>query len=83
MKQTSFFSSTLRECNFADTCLIEADFKNTDLSLTTFHNCDLSKANFSGSKNYTIDIRANKVKKAKFSLPEAIALLLGFEIEII
>lgn len=40
-------------------------------------------ANFCGSKNYEIDVRANKVKKAQFSFPEAIRLLHGIEIEII
>ena len=83
MKQASFHGSKLEECYFTDTCLIEADFSDTDLSGTIFHNSDLSKANFCGSKNYAMDVRANKVKKAKFSFPEAMGLLHGFEIEIV
>ncbi|MBS0627616.1 MAG: pentapeptide repeat-containing protein, partial [Verrucomicrobia bacterium] len=62
--------------------LIEVDFKDTDLLGTIFHNSDLSKADFSGSENYEIDVRLNKVKKARFSLPEALGLLRGFDIEV-
>jgi uncharacterized protein YjbI with pentapeptide repeats len=83
MRQAAFPGCKLKECYFNDTCLIEADFRETDLLGTLFHNSDLSKADFSGSKNYQIDVRTNKVKKAKFSFPEAIGLLQGFEIEII
>ncbi len=83
MKRASFQGCKLKECFFTDTNLIEADFKDSDLSGTIFHNSDLSKADFCRSKNYEIDVRANKVKKAKFSFPEAIGLLRGFEIEII
>lgn len=83
MKHTSFQASRLKECYFTNTCLIEADFKDTDLSGTLFHNSDLTKADFCGSKNYEIDVRANKVKKAKFSFPEAMGLLRGFEIEVV
>ncbi len=82
MKHASFQECKVKECFFIDTSLIEADFTNTDLQGTTFHNSDLSKADFCGSTNYEIDLRTNKVKKAKFSFPEAIGLLRGFEIEI-
>lgn len=83
MKKTSFLGSTLKECFFTETCLTEADFQNTDLLGTIFQNSDLFKANFCAAKNYEIDLRANKVKKAKFSFPEATRLLHAFEIEII
>lgn len=83
MKHASFHGCKLKECFFTDTSLIGADFTDTDLQGTIFHNSDLSKADFCGSKNYEIDVRANKVKKAKFSFPKAIGLLRGFEIEIV
>jgi fluoroquinolone resistance protein len=83
MKRGSFYGCKLRECYFTDTNLVEADFRETDLAGTVFHNSDLSKADFAGSKNYEIDVRTNKVKKAKFSFPEAIGLLRGFEVEIV
>ena len=83
LKKAAFLDSTLKECHFTEACLIEADFHNTDLSGSIFHSTDLFKADFSGAKNYEIDLRVNKVKKAKFSFPEALQLLLGFEIEIV
>lgn len=83
MKQVSFYGSKIKDCHFTATSLIEADFGETDLSGTVFHNCDLTKSDFCGAKNYAIDVRTNKVKKAKFSFPEAISLLQGLEIDIV
>jgi fluoroquinolone resistance protein len=82
MKHTSFQESRLTECQFIDTNLTEANFTMSDLPGTLFHNSDLTKANFCGAKNYEIDVRNNKIKKAKFSFPEAIGLLHGFDIDI-
>lgn len=83
MKNTSFKESNLKESHFTNTSLSGADFTDVDLSGTIFHNCDLSKADFSSAMRYDIDPRTNKIKKAKFSLPEAIGLLRGFEITLI
>ena len=83
MKNSSFNGIKLMENHFANTCLNGADFSSVDLSGTIFHNCDLSKADFSTAMHYDIDPRTNKIKKAKFSLPEAIELLRGFDITII
>lgn len=83
MKNTSFNGSHLKENHFTNTFLSGADFTDVDLSGTIFHNCDLCKADFSSAMRYDIDPRANKIKKAKFSLPEAVGLLRGFDITII
>lgn len=83
MKNISFTGSKLHESHFSHTILNGADFTEVDLLRTVFHNCDLSHANFSSAKNYDIDPRVNKMKKAKFSLPEAVGLLRGFEIIIV
>ncbi len=83
LKGTTFSASKLKECYFTNTCLCEASFADVDLSGSTFHNADLSKADFSSAFNYDIDPRTNKIKKAKFSLPEAIGLLRGFEITLV
>jgi uncharacterized protein YjbI with pentapeptide repeats len=82
MKKATFDGSKLRENHFTNTCLISADFRSVDLAGTVFHNCDLSKADFSGASQYDIDPQTNKIKKAKFSLPEAVRLLRGFDITI-
>lgn len=59
-----------------------ADFSGTDLKKSTFQDCDLSKADFRGAKNYFISTESNKIKKAKFSMPEAVSLLGNLDIMI-
>ena len=83
LKNGSFSGCRLRECHFNNTQLTGANFDETDLTGSLFHNCDLSNANFSKAINYDIDPRTNKIKKAKFSLPEALGLLRGFEVDIV
>ena len=83
MKKASFIKSRLKECHFTNTVLNGVDFSGVDLSGTVFHNCDLSHADFSSAMRYDIDPRTNKIKKAKFSLPEAVGLLRGFDINLI
>ena len=82
-KYVFFIGSKLKENYFTNTCLIGADFYDVDLSGTIFHNCDLSKADFSSATQYAIDPQTNKIKKARFSLPEAVGLLRTFDITIV
>ena len=71
------------DVDFREVVLKNADFSYTDLSESLFMECDLSYADFSNAKNYQIDVTSNNVYKAKFSFPEAMSLLLFFEIEIV
>jgi len=80
MKRFVFTESTLKECHFTNSLLSEANFVRCNLVGTIFHNCDLTQADFSYAVSYAIDPRTNKLKGAKFTLPEAINLLQGFEI---
>lgn len=82
MKNTPFSGSKLKDVHFTNTILIGADFSDVDLTGAIFHNSDLSKAEFSKATRYTIDPQTNKIKKAKFSLPEALGLLQAFDIMI-
>jgi uncharacterized protein YjbI with pentapeptide repeats len=68
--------------DFSDADLSQADCTGTDFSGSRFHNTNLSGANFTGATNYSISVIDNNVKKAKFSLPEAMALLYSLEIEL-
>ena len=61
----------------------EADLTGTDLSGSLFSNTDLSGADLTGARNYTIRISGNKVKGARFSMPEAIDLLYCLDIKIV
>lgn len=64
-----------RECN-----LTKADFTGTDLSDSLFHRTDLTEANLRDAYNYQIDPGKNILTGARFSLPEAISLLINMDI---
>ncbi len=83
MKNATFTGSRVKECHFTNTVLSGADFSGVDLSGTIFHHSDLCKADFSTATQYVIDPQTNKIKKASFSLPEALGLLQGFGVTII
>jgi fluoroquinolone resistance protein len=79
--------SLFNRCSIREACFIEANLKSAkfqecDLCRTIFDQANIEKADFSTSKNYFIDLDKNKVKGARFSLPEAVNLLLKYEIEI-
>lgn len=80
LKKTHFFKCSLREADFSQADLTECSFKDSDLSLARFNATTLMKADFRGALNYVIDPILNKVKGAKFSLPEAQGLLVGLGI---
>ncbi|MEI6222512.1 MAG: pentapeptide repeat-containing protein [bacterium] len=71
-----------REVDFVETDLEGGNFTGTDFAGSVFHKTNLTKADFSGAKNYQIDLRENRAKKAKFSLPEALSLLESFGVEV-
>lgn len=74
--------SVAHECNFADSDLSESNFSKTDFEKSVFSNTNLVKTDFRKAINYGIDVNFNKIRKAKFSLPEAASLLKSFEIEL-
>lgn len=82
LKKTKFKNCVAKEVDFSECILTEADFSCTDLEGARFSDCDLSQANFIDARNYHIDVQHNKVKKAKFSLPEALRLLDSFDVVI-
>ncbi len=61
----------------------KADFDGSDLQHATFRGTDLSEADLSTAKNYEIDPLHNTLKKAKFSLPDAVGLLSGLGIVLV
>jgi uncharacterized protein YjbI with pentapeptide repeats len=63
------------DIDFREANLRGADFAGTDLSQSIFHSTDLSAADLSQARNYAIDPSKNILKGARFSLPEALALL--------
>ena len=75
-----FSTCTIMDCFFMECTLIKANFKNVVFKETSFSDCNLSESDFRGAEGYIIDIMNNIIKKAKFSLPEAIALLDALDI---
>ena len=71
-----------READFREADLTAANFAGTDLTGSLFSNTKLGGADLSRALNYAIAPLENDVRKAKFSLPEALALLecLGIEL---
>lgn len=67
-----------READFSGATLQRASFARSDLEGAKFMETDLREADFTGAHGYVIDPIRNKVKKARFSLPEAIGLLKMF-----
>jgi uncharacterized protein YjbI with pentapeptide repeats len=68
------------DVDFRDANLSKVDFTGTDLARCIFGNTNLSAADLSQARNYDIDPGNNHIKGAKFSLPEAMALLYSMDI---
>jgi len=72
-------------CVAKDVDLSEADLRQaictgTDFADSRFSHTDLAEADFTGASNYAIDATINTLKKARFSLPEAMSLLHSLDI---
>lgn len=79
----SIADSSFLDCAFMECDLSASVFRNVDFRETTFQDCDLSKADFSEARNYRINTTSNRVRKAKFSLPEVVGLLDNLDIMIV
>lgn len=77
LKKTKFFKCNLRDVDFSQADLSESDFNESDFSKARFHATTLIKSDFRGAVNYVIDPVGNKIRGARFSLPEAQGLLAG------
>lgn len=71
---------SVREVNFERTDLTGADCRDSDFTGSAFSNTNLTKADFRGARGYGIDARTNRLKGAKFSLPDALGLLEALEV---
>jgi len=82
LKHSRFIDSSIRGTEFINVDLEKADFAGSDLQGSRFHNAVLEDANFVGARNYYIDPTSNRLKKAKFSVPEVLSLLAAFDIKV-
>ena len=69
--------STAREADFAAADLTDAIFTGTDLAGALFSDTNLTGADLRGATGYLIDPLQNRVRKARFTMPDAIGLLTG------
>lgn len=72
-----------READFREADLSGADLTHTDFIGSLFGKTDLRGANLDQARNYAINISGNKVKDARFSLPDAMALLYCLDVKIV
>lgn len=80
--KTKFINCKAIDADFTQCDLSGADFEKSNVLNSKFHNTNLSKARFVETQNYAIDPRYNKIRSAKFSIPQAISLLECFGIEL-
>lgn len=66
-----------RECDLSSGSLVQTDFQGS-----LFMHTKLVSADFTDAINYAIDPLQNQIRKATFSMPDAMNLLQGFEINI-
>jgi uncharacterized protein YjbI with pentapeptide repeats len=76
------------ECRARDVDFREADLTRANLTYSDFENSmfiesNLTEADLTYAENYRIDVNFNKIKGAKFMLPEAVSLLQGLDIELV
>ncbi len=82
LKKTIFKDCLLKEVSFIECNLNEAVFVNCDLQNAIFDRSNLEKADFTSARNYSFNPEINKIKKAKFSIPEVVGLLSHYDISI-
>lgn len=82
LKKIIFQDCILGDVDFSQADLSECNFKGSDFLNAKFYNTVLVKANFVDAINYLIDPISNKLKGARFSMPEAIGLLNGLGVVI-
>lgn len=82
LKDVKFKDCIAKEVDFREAELSGSDLSGTELSGSLFLKTNLSGADLRGARNYHISPGENTLTGAKFSLPEALALLYSLEIDL-
>lgn len=82
LRKTLFRDCRIVRTDFSDCDLRDADFNGTRFEEVVFSGCNLEKADFREAAGYEIDPMENRIRRARFRLPEAYSFLgfLGIEI---
>jgi uncharacterized protein YjbI with pentapeptide repeats len=83
LKNTTFDTCKLVQVDFSEADFTSAYFGNCDFSGAIFYNTKLEKADFSTSRNFSIDPENNTVKGARFSSENIGGLLEKHKIKIV
>ncbi len=83
LRKAALTHCVAHDVDFTDADLSGADCRHTDFTDSRFHHTDLTEANFVMAHHYSIDAGANKLKKTKFALPDAISLLRSLDIVLV
>lgn len=75
LKKTIFSECELIATDFLRADLTEADFSGSSFRDVGFENTTLAKSDFTDAHGYVINPMSNNVRKAKFSLPDAVIML--------
>ncbi len=75
LKNARFINCHLQEADLTEADFTGASFAGCNFKHTVFENTILEKADFRTALHYSIDPENNRIKKAKFSLPEVRGLL--------
>lgn len=82
LREITIEACQAKDVDFREADLSFADLSHTDFEKSLFISTNLTNADFISAKNYEIDPKQNELRKAKFSLPEAMSLLYAMDIEI-
>lgn len=83
LREVNIRECVAKDADFRESDLTQADLRHTDFTDSLFMETNLTGADLSNARNYIIDVALNRVKKAKFSLPEAMSLLYCLDIDLI
>ncbi|HVO43090.1 MAG TPA: pentapeptide repeat-containing protein, partial [Aggregatilineales bacterium] len=83
MKRAQIIRCVAKEADFAEADLTQANCSGTNFAGSRFLHTNLTEADFTGALSYSINPTLNTLKKARFSLPEAVNLLAGLDIVIV
>lgn len=82
LNRSTFINSQLKGVDFSETDLKKSKLIGCNLFDATFQNTILEMADLTHSTNYSINPEENRIKGAKFSMPEIAGLLDKYQIRI-
>lgn len=71
---------SLKEADFSGCKLTGSSFEGSHLAGAIFTDADLTESDLRGATSYFIDPKYTQIKKAKFSMPEAMSLFSSLDI---